>query len=89
MKSKSLSSIAKNKQKEAKMKKQKFLRQITIGPKQYSYYDINLLDKKGVAVKFLPFSIRILVENIFRNLDDKNVLEKDLYNIVRWRPIED
>jgi aconitate hydratase len=67
------------------MKKQELLRQITIGQKHYSYYDINVLAEKGIAVRRLPFSIRILVENLLRNLDDDVVKENDLVNIGQWQ----
>ncbi len=67
------------------MKKQDFLRQITIGQEQYSFYDINLLDGKGAAIQSLPFSIRVLIENLLRNLDGKIVLEEDLVNISGWQ----
>jgi aconitate hydratase A / 2-methylisocitrate dehydratase len=67
------------------MEKQEFLSQITIGQKLYSYYDISVLEGKGFAVKHLPFSIRILIENLLRNLDDEVVKEKDLSNICHWQ----
>ena len=67
------------------MKKQEFLQQITIDQKQYSFYDINILEKKGITVSHLPFSIRILVENLLRNLNDNSVKENDLINIATWK----
>lgn len=67
------------------MKKQEFLKQITIDQKQYCFYDINILEKKGISVSHLPFSIRILVENILRHLHGENVEEKDLVNIGTWK----
>ena len=67
------------------MKKQEFLQQITIDQKHYSFYDINILEKKGITVSHLPFSIRILVENLLRNLNDNSVKENDLNNIATWK----
>jgi len=67
------------------MKKQDFLRQITIGQEQYDFYDINLLNGKGTSIQSLPFSIRVLIENLLRNLDGKIVLEEDLVNIRGWQ----
>jgi aconitate hydratase len=66
------------------MKKQEFLQQVTIDQKQYCFYDINMLEKKGIPVSRLPFSIRILVENLLRHLHGENVREKDLINIGTW-----
>jgi len=35
------------------MKKQEFLRQITLDQQQYSFYDITLLEKKGIDQKHI------------------------------------
>ena len=68
------------------MQIQKFARQITIKSKKYNFFDINALHKKGVAdVTRLPFTIKILVENLLRNLDGRVVKEEDLVNIARWQ----
>ena len=45
----------------------------------YSYFDIRELSKQGLGdIDRLPYSIRILVENLLRKLDGKIVKEKDL-----------
>jgi len=67
------------------MKKQEFVKQITIDQKQYCFYDINMLEKKGIPVSRLPFSIRVLVENLLRHLHEESVEEKDLLNIGTWK----
>ncbi len=67
------------------MQKQDFLREIIINDKQYSFYDLKLLTKKGLAIEKFPFSIRILVENILRNIDDAVVTEQDLLQIGNWK----
>ena len=68
------------------MKKTDFLRKATIQKKDYRLFDIGLLEKKGMAkISRLPFSIRILVENLLRKLDGRIVTEKDVLNIARWK----
>jgi len=68
------------------MKKSEFIRKITINKKEYRFFDIGLLEKKGVAkISRLPFSIRILVENLLRKMDDRVVKESDVLNIARWK----
>ena len=68
------------------MKKTDFLRNVTIQKKAYRFFDIGLLEKKGLAtISRLPFSIRILVENLLRKLDGRIVTEKDVLNIARWK----
>ncbi|MGD2271553.1 MAG: aconitate hydratase AcnA [Desulfobacterales bacterium] len=67
------------------MEKQDYIRQLKIGDQEYTIADINLLEEKGIAdVTRLPFSIRILVENLLRKLDGRVVREQDLLNIAGW-----
>ncbi len=52
----------------------------------YTFFDITRLEKKGIAdVKRLPYSIKILVENLLRKLDDQIVRAEDLKGIARWQ----
>jgi aconitate hydratase len=60
--------------------------QIEIKNRTYTFYDITRLEKNGIAdVKRLPYSIKILVENLLRKLDGRVVLAEDLENIARWQ----
>jgi len=68
------------------MKKTEFLRKVSIQKKDYRFYDIGLLEKQGLAkIGRLPFSIRILVENLLRKLDAQVVKESDVLAIARWK----
>jgi len=68
------------------MKKSEFIRKTTVNKKEYRFFDIGLLEKKGIArISRLPFSIRILVENLLRKMDDRVVKESDVLNIARWK----
>jgi aconitate hydratase len=68
------------------MEREGFIRQLKIKDQEYNIADINLLQEKGVAdIKSLPFSIKILVENLLRKLDGRVVREEDLLNIARWQ----
>lgn len=60
----------------------KAVKALTVGQKEYKYYDLQSID----SVKFnrLPFSIRILLESAVRNCDQFQVLEKDVFNILNW-----
>ncbi len=52
----------------------------------YTFFDITRLEKNGIAdIQRLPYSIKILVENLLRKLDGHVVLEEDLNNIARWQ----
>ncbi len=68
------------------MDKKEFLKKVPVEGKAYGVFDISRLEKRGMAdVARLPFSIKILVENLLRKLDDRVVLEEDLLNIANWR----
>jgi len=72
------------------MNKLEFMRRMTIGGTELGFFDINILEEKGLAdIKRLPFSIKILVENLLRKLDGRIVRESDLLNIARWQKIYD
>jgi aconitate hydratase len=62
-----------------------FVRQLEIDGTFYSYFEIRELSKQGLGeIDRLPYSIRILVENLLRKLDGKIVEEKDLRAITAW-----
>jgi len=49
------------------------------------YYSLPALEKAGVGrVDRLPFSIRVLLEALLRNVDDFIVTEQDVKNLVGW-----
>ncbi len=72
------------------MQKKDFIRQVNVGIKRYRIYDINKLEKDGIAaIARLPFAIRILVENLLRKLDGRVVREEDLRSIAGWQKTYD
>ncbi len=49
------------------------------------FYSLPQLEKEGVAkVSCLPISIRIVLESVLRNFDEKKVQEKDVRNVANW-----
>jgi len=68
------------------MDKKEFIKKIEVNGREYRIADITLLEKKGIAdIRRLPFSIKILVENLLRKFDGRTVKEEDLINIARWK----
>ena len=68
------------------MNKQEFIKYVTIGDDPYCYFDIKELSSAGFGnVERLPYSIRILVENLLRKLDGTIVREDDLKAITNWQ----
>ncbi|MFN8377323.1 MAG: aconitate hydratase AcnA [Anaerolineae bacterium] len=50
-----------------------------------SYYRLGALSEKGIGhLDRLPFSIKILLENALRNLDQFEVTEDDVRNLASW-----
>ena len=67
------------------MDKQDAFTKIVAGSKEFGLYDINALNEPGLSIDSLPFSIKILVENVLRNMGAAGVSEKDLGNIAGWQ----
>jgi len=68
------------------MDKHEFVKTVTVEKQDYAVYDIGCLEKKDLAqISRLPYSIRVLVENLLRRLDDNIVMEKDLLNVAGWQ----
>ncbi|MGD9558946.1 MAG: aconitase family protein, partial [Mangrovibacterium sp.] len=53
---------------------------------EFAYYDLALLRKQGHPIEKLPFSIRILVENILRNQNQITFTQGHLDTVLRWKP---
>ena len=56
------------------------------GGKLYEIYRLNALEKKGVTLSRLPFSLRILLENLLRHEDGKSVMADDIEFLAKWNP---
>ena len=57
---------------------------LRVGSKEYEIYRLKALDEKGVSTKHLPYSLRILLENLLRTEDSRNVTEKDIRALAAW-----
>lgn len=53
--------------------------------KEYTFHNIDSLESKYKVSK-LPFSIRILLENLLRTEDGKNITSKDIEAVLKWEP---
>lgn len=52
----------------------------------FTYYSLPELQKQGHAIEKLPFSIRILLENVLRNFDDFAVTKENIETLLHWQP---
>ena len=53
---------------------------------KFRYFSLEELTKEGHNIEKLPFSIRILLENIIRNFNDSSFTKIHLDNILNWNP---
>ncbi len=50
----------------------------------YEIYRIDALDKQGISSRHLPFSLRILLENLLRTEDGRSVTKDDIRALAAW-----
>ncbi|MEO5909113.1 MAG: aconitate hydratase AcnA [Ginsengibacter sp.] len=52
----------------------------------FTYYSLPELEKQGHNISKMPFSIRILLENVLRNFDDFAVTKENIETLLNWKP---
>src|SRR5256885_11909677 len=57
---------------------------LKVGGKNYDIYRLDALDKQGISTTHLPFSLRILLENLLRTEDGRNVKADDIRALASW-----
>ena len=57
---------------------------LNVGGTDYEYYSLAALDEQGISTRHLPFSLRILLENLLRTEDGRNVKPEDIRALVGW-----
>lgn len=63
------------------------LSDLRVGDRNYRIYSLAKLESEyGVSVSKLPFSIRILLENVLRNFDGEIVTEQHVRSLAEWDP---
>ena len=56
------------------------------GDRTYEIYRLSALEQKGVTLSRLPYSLRILLENLLRQEDGKSVTANDIEFLAKWDP---
>lgn len=56
-----------------------------VNGKEYEYYSLNVLDN-SYGINKLPFSIKILLENLLRHEDGINITRDDIETLANWKP---
>src|SRR6185437_9142813 len=55
------------------------------GSREYEIFRLDSLDKQGINTKDLPYSLRILLENLLRNENGKSVTSEDIQFLAQWK----
>src|SRR3984957_15485863 len=55
-----------------------------VGTKEYELYRLDALDQQGISTRHLPFSLRILLENLLRTEDGRNVTGEEIRALAAW-----
>ena len=59
---------------------------LVVGDRRYTIYSLERLQAAGFAVERLPFSIKILLENLLRSEDGKSVDAAAVQALAGWQP---
>jgi len=57
---------------------------LRVGSKEYEIYRLDALDKQGTSTGHLPYSLRILLENLLRTEDGRNVTKEEVRALAAW-----
>ena len=58
---------------------------LSVGDKEYVYYSLTEAEKNGLeGISKLPFSMKVLLENLLRFEDNRSVFKKDIENVAKW-----
>jgi aconitate hydratase len=61
--------------------------ELSVGGKKYEIFRLDALDKAGIRITHLPFSLRVLLENLLRTEDGKVVRAEDIKALAAWDPL--
>ena len=57
---------------------------LRVGAKEYEIYRLDALDKADISTTHLPFCLRILLENLLRTEDGRNVTQEEVRALANW-----
>jgi aconitate hydratase A / 2-methylisocitrate dehydratase len=59
---------------------------LTVGDRRFEIFRLEALSAAGLPVEALPYSMRILLENVLRTMDGRVVRAEDVEAVARWDP---
>jgi aconitate hydratase len=58
---------------------------LKVGDQSYEIFRLDALEAKGLPLRRLPYSLRILLENLLRHEDGKSVTAQDIEQLAKWQ----
>ncbi len=58
---------------------------LTVGGSQYRYFALEALEKRGANISRIPYSIKILIENLLRTENGATVKASDIEYVAEWK----
>ena len=60
--------------------------ELRLGERRFEIFRLATLERRGLAVSRLPYSLRVLVENLLRREDGRVVRAEEIEKLIRWDP---
>src|SRR6266700_1622474 len=58
---------------------------LQVGSKSYAYFSLPIAERNGLkGISRLPFSMKVLLENLLRNEDGRTVTKDDIKAVAEW-----
>src|ERR1700747_1931398 len=58
---------------------------LKVGSKTYAYYSLPIAEKNGLkSISRLPFSMKVLLENLLRNENGRSINKEDIQAVAQW-----
>jgi len=61
---------------------------LKVGRRSYEIFRLDALERRGLSITRLPYSLKILLENLLRREDGRVVRPEDIEKLVRWEPLK-
>lgn len=69
--------------------KNKSCKELKINNKDYKYFSLMSLEEEGYEISKLPYSIKVLLENVLRQCDGRGIIEEHIKTLANWTKVVD
>jgi aconitate hydratase len=59
---------------------------LTVGGRKFEIFRLDALERRGLPIARLPYSLKVLLENLLRREDGRAVRAADIERLARWDP---